>query len=608
MPTTRAARAARAAAALLASSSLAAAAASAPALAATALLALAGPAAAAVVELTWSIGWVDNINPDGLAPRRVIGVNGKWPIDPIVATLGDTLVIHATNKLDVDTALHAHGLYQNGTTYYDGAAGITECGIAPGSTFTYNIPIQQTGTYWLHGHRYGQYVDGLRTPLILRPQNQTRLKFDDEIVLSLSDWYHQEHKPLNDFFLSIFNPTGKEPIPDSGLINHSANTVVKVQPNKTYLVRVVTMSALAMFNFYIEGHDLTVVEVDGEDVEPFPAASVPIAAAQRYAFLFTAKNTTDFNYRIHADMDMSMFDSPPASLNPFVNATLQYSPTAPMFAAPADQAPDPTAFDQTQLVPVTPIAPYSNDQSVRYDTVFQLFDDGANHGTFNETIYRFGDVPSVLTAMTMGNLATDPRAYNPFNQVVVAGYMKGIEIILNNMGQKRQAYHLHGHKFQVVAVGSGVYDPIAGAAKIGALKNPVRRDTVVVPTRGYAVLRFYADNPGVWFFHCHVEWHLEAGLASLFVEAPLEMQKKIKVPNSINEQCLLLGKKVSGNAMGYNDTTTFPGLSMSHVYPTGFGAKGVVALMGCIISALIGLVTVVWYASFDDSIDPSSLE
>ena len=153
-------------------------------------LTIASTVHAATVSLNWTISWIDNVNPDGLFPRRVIGVNGKWPIDDIHVTIGDTLVLHATNHLDVPTSLHAHGLYQNGTNYYDGAFGVTECGIAPGTTYTYNIPIQQTGTYWLHGHHLGQYVDGFRTSLILHPtaaqKAASKIKYDDEIVLSLS--------------------------------------------------------------------------------------------------------------------------------------------------------------------------------------------------------------------------------------------------------------------------------------------------------------------------------------------------------------------------------------------------------------------------------------
>ncbi|KAJ2852885.1 ferroxidase fet3, partial [Coemansia erecta] len=76
------------------------------------------------VELDWNITYVQ-ANPDGLNERRVIGINGKWPPPVINVDLGDTLVIKATNRLDVGTTLHAHGFHQNGTNYYDGVPGHT---------------------------------------------------------------------------------------------------------------------------------------------------------------------------------------------------------------------------------------------------------------------------------------------------------------------------------------------------------------------------------------------------------------------------------------------------------------------------------------------------
>ncbi|KAH6568245.1 hypothetical protein BASA61_008702 [Batrachochytrium salamandrivorans] len=560
---------------------------------------------AATVTLNWTISWLDNINPDGMFPRRVIGVNGKWPMDDIHVTIGDTLVIHATNHLDVETALHAHGLYQNGTTYYDGAGGVTECGIAPGSTYTYNIPIQQTGTYWLHGHRYGQYVDGLRTPLILHhtkaQRNASKIKYDDEIVLSLSDWYHEEHKPLNDHFLSIFNPTGREPIPKSGLINHAIDPIISVKPNTTYLVRVITMSALAMFDFYIEGHELSIVEVDGEEVEPFVSAVTPIAAAQRYAFLLTTKNTTDFNFRIHADMDMSMFDNPPDTLNGFVNATLQYNAKAPMFVS-TDPVPDPMLFDETLLTPLIVEGIYPADDSTRLDVAFEMHEDGANHGTFNSSIFQMYKTPALYTALTMPlEQASNPLAYGPGNIAIIAGHRKGIELVVYNNDPGQHPFHLHGHKFQIVHLADEVRAGAEDAYSIpeSANKNPVRRDTVVIPSNGYVVIRFLADNPGVWMFHCHIEWHLEAGLSALIIEAPDVMRKTIHIPQATTDQCRALGQSISGNAFGHNDTTSFDGARALGLYPVGFTPKAIGALIGTVVCAIFGIMVVVWYSSAD---------
>ena len=97
----------------------------------TALL-LATTAYSAVVQLNWNITYVTGVNPDKAFARRAVGVNGQWPPPAIVVDLGDTLIINANNQLDVGTSLHSHGLFQNGTTWMDGAAGVTQCHIGVG--------------------------------------------------------------------------------------------------------------------------------------------------------------------------------------------------------------------------------------------------------------------------------------------------------------------------------------------------------------------------------------------------------------------------------------------------------------------------------------------
>lgn len=135
-----------------------------------------------------------------------------------------------------------------------------------------------------------------------------------------------------------------------------------------------------------------------------------------------------------------------------------------------------------------------------------------------------------------------------------------------------------------------------------SLKNPIRRDTVAIPGNGYAVIQFRADNPGVWvypinqFFHCHIEWHLHAGLASLFVEAPLELQVSLKIPDYFYKQCANQGVKTSGNAAGYDDATTFNGFAASpKLHSVSIRGKAIYALCGCVFSAFAGFGTLIWF-------------
>lgn len=105
------------------------------------LLLLSTVSEAAVVTYNWNITWVQ-ANPDGQFSRPTIGINGKWPLPVLSATVNDTVIVNVNNQLgNQTTTLHFHGLYQNGTNYMDGPLAVTQCGIAPGSSFTYNFTV-----------------------------------------------------------------------------------------------------------------------------------------------------------------------------------------------------------------------------------------------------------------------------------------------------------------------------------------------------------------------------------------------------------------------------------------------------------------------------------
>jgi len=102
---------------------------------------LASVAHAATVTYDFDVGWV-YANPDGQQTRPVMGINGQWPIPPIVANVGDQLVINVKNSLgNESTSLHFHGLYMNGTTHMDGPVGVSQCAIPPNGHFTYNFTV-----------------------------------------------------------------------------------------------------------------------------------------------------------------------------------------------------------------------------------------------------------------------------------------------------------------------------------------------------------------------------------------------------------------------------------------------------------------------------------
>lgn len=172
------------------------------------------------------------------------------------------------------------------------------------SILTNPLQINQPGTYWYHSHHNAQYPDGLRGPLIVHdPKFPYQKEVDHELILTLSDWYHDQMATLLPTFLTKTNPTGAEPVPKAVLMNETQNLTISVEPNKTYMFRVLNIGAFAGQYVWIEGHTMRIIEVDGIYTEAAEAEMVYIAAAQRVSFLLTTKNDTSANFPIISSMD-----------------------------------------------------------------------------------------------------------------------------------------------------------------------------------------------------------------------------------------------------------------------------------------------------------------
>lgn len=123
---------------------------------------------------------------------------------------------------------------------------------------------------------------------------------------------------------------------------------------------------------------------------------------------------------------------------------------------------------------------------------------------FNGITYVRPKVPTLFTVLTTGANATQPEIYGVNSHAFVLKKDEIIDIVLNNLDTGKHPFHLHGHNFQVIARSDDGQGNFANNVTFPAV--PMRRDTVLVRGKGNFVLRFKADNPGVWFFHCHLEW------------------------------------------------------------------------------------------------------
>jgi iron transport multicopper oxidase len=171
--------------------------------------------------------------------------------------------------------------------------------------------------------------------------------------------------------------------------------------------------------------------------------------------------------------------------------------------------------------------------------------------------------------------------------------------VLNNLDSNKHPFHLHGHNFQAISRSednAGSYDP-TNATQNKFPQFPMRRDTFMVRPVSNFVLRFRADNPGIWLYHCHIEWHTAVGLIATLVEAPLDLQQSLTVPEDHFKVCQAQAIPTAGNAAG--NTVDLFDLAGENAppppLPAGFTAKGIVALVFSCVSAFLGMAVITWY-------------
>jgi iron transport multicopper oxidase len=599
----------------------------------TAALALAGLCSAQLAPIgkndkyyNFTATWV-NANPDGVHERRVIGINDQWPIPTINVTKGDRVIVDLYNDLGTqNVSLHWHGLFMEGQNAQDGPVWITQCPQSPEDSsfaFRYNFTVEQAGTYWYHSHVGGQYPDGLRGVFIVNdPEDPYKDEYDEHIWFTVSDWYHEEIPDLLPDFLSVYNPTGAEPIPSNILFNDTLNTTIKVEPGKTYKLSIINIGAFVSQYVEIMNHTMEVIEIDGVYTEKSdPIDLLYITSAQRYSVLLKTKDDASTNFPIMTTIDGTMLDLTPEDLVLYQTNWLQYNddpndrPEGPenyywhtdKEGDGADDEFEERRFDDMDLVPLDGMKLLPDpDMTITVNVTMNNLNNGINYAFFNELTWVAPKVPVLYTVMSSPDgMETDATIYGDNTHTYVLKHNDVIDIVLNNEDAGTHPFHMHGRVFQVPYRSEAYedddmtpFDPEDEDIKFAEV--PMRRDTVYVKPNGNMVMRFRADNPGVWFFHCHIEWHMEQGLAFTLVEAPEELKKQYVPPNHF-DACKIAEVPTVGNAAG-NDTD-FLNLSGQNLQekdlPAGFTARGIVALVFSCIAAFLGMGAVAWYGASD---------
>lgn len=339
------------------------------------------------------------------------------------------------------------------------------------------------------------------------------------------------------------NSTQLECNPDQPL------TRFQFQAGNKYRLRVFNMAGLAPFNFSIDEHDFQVIAADGENV--LPSASIThliINAGQRYDLLVHAKDDSDAMSRSFWMRATALYGLPwtghgtdglPAGFNAEGLAIVDYAADATALPTTEPTFNQVSTIGELEFVPIAPVTlPTTPDQRVVTEFSMAL-ENNSIAGKFaidggDARRFEVPDVPPLLSIAT--GLSTDqlPASANAAG----INYGKHIEVVVVNTMNEQHPIHLHSHTPWVVGAGTASHEDIYGDALTNLkLVGPIMRDVYTVPpcdtdadgacvNLGYLVLRFYADSPGVWMMHCHIDWHMADGLAMLFVEGEEELHAR----------------------------------------------------------------------------------
>ncbi|KAH6844970.1 Cupredoxin [Chaetomium sp. MPI-CAGE-AT-0009] len=515
-----------------------------------ACLSLATLARAGNVIYDWNVTWVW-ASPDGFG-RPVLGINNEWPCPPMEATTGDTVVVNLNNKLgNQTTGLHFHGINQVQTADMDGPSGTTQCPIPPNSSVKYQFTADAPGTYWYHSHDLGQYPDGLRGSLVVKdPNDPYQGKYDEEHILAVSDCITAVQG-----MLTPSNTDFQPPIPDNLTVNEGQGLHIDFAKGKTYRIRMINYAAFGAAMVHFDSHTMNIVMNDGAYIKEKDAYHLRLAPAQRYDVLISASDNDTGNYPFLVSLDLN---------RDWTNATEEktwpHNYTGYLVMNSSQPLNKTDVVDEWKPVDDADFEPYdgaaaydSYDNLIKLDFNFCFDQNGYPRSCFNNLTYISQEVPTLYSVATTGDQNTDPTIYGQVNPFIV-NYNDTVQIVVNNVDVASHPFHLHGHHFQVLERGASGAGNWSGKDE-GYTANPPMRDTVAVMPNSYAVLRFRATNPGVWLFHCHIEWHVEMGLTATVIEAP-DRLRNMTFPDDHIDACKKLGIPYQGNAAGNTQNVT----------------------------------------------------
>ncbi|KAK7734370.1 hypothetical protein SLS57_000064 [Botryosphaeria dothidea] len=514
-----------------------------------------------------------DIAPDGVTKRGVV-VNGQYPGPTIEANWGDWIQVTVHNGLGEEenegTSMHWHGFLQKESQWMDGVPGVQQCPIPPGESFTYRFRAEQYGTTWYHSHYSAQYSGGAAGPLIVYGPDSSSYDIDIGPVM-VSDWYHSQYYDAVKQTMQAV-PAGASPPPppqsdnnliqgfgefdcsltDKPCIADAGVAKFKFTAGKKHRLRLINSGSEAMQRFSIDGHKMTIIAHDFVPVEPYEVTALTLGVGQRADVVVeaTGKPTDSFWMRSEIGLDACNIFNENASE---ALAVVLYDSADPMAVPSSTAQPDAkltscTNDDISVGLPLQNILPDPNPSVTTEFYVDNLYNGTHYLWHFGGESYRADFNDALLMQIQQGN-----AEFGPQSNVHDFGSNKSVRFVVYNKIPAPHPMHLHGHNFWVLADGVGTWD-----GTIANPNNPQRRDVHILQpaqgsTPGYMVVQIELDNPGLWPFHCHIAWHVSAGLYLNVLERPDDI-KNLQIPGSIGDQCKSWGDYTATHSVDQIDS------------------------------------------------------
>ncbi|WP_213949933.1 copper resistance system multicopper oxidase [Luteibacter sp. dw_328] len=488
--------------------------------------------------------------------RTAVTVNGGVPGPTLRWREGQSITLRVRNQLDTVSSIHWHGLVV--PFDQDGVPGLSFDGIPARTEFTYRFPVRQSGTYWYHAHSRFQEQSGLYGAIVIAPKDGERQAADREHVILISDWTDEDPERVyarlrsrSDFY-NYGQPTVADFLRDarakgfgdaiamrrmwnrmrmnpsdladvSGatytyLVNGTApagNWTGLFKPGERVRLRLINGSSNSIFDLRIPGLRLSVVAADGQDVEPVGVDELRLAAAETYDVIVEPRE--DKAYTIFAQsIDRSGFAlatlAPREGMRADVPA-LDPRPRLAMRDMMGSMGEDSDAGG-TMVMANHASTEYGPGTDMHVDMPRTNLDDpGVGLRERSHRVLTYADLHTVGGALDTREPGRTIELHLTGNMERFAWSFDGVKY-----SAATPVHFRRGERLRVRLVNDTMMNhPIHLHGMWSEVESPdgdfqVRKHTVNVQPAQQVTYAVNADNPGRWAFHCHMLYHMEAGM------------------------------------------------------------------------------------------------